>query len=79
MKTLSVGEFKAHFSKVLQDVQNGRQVGVSFGRKGEIVAVLVSPKDLVSSTGLKLGLLEGKARFRTRADYKMTDDEVFSS
>jgi len=43
MKTLSVGEFKTHFSEALQDVRKGKPVGVAYGRKGDLVAVLAPP------------------------------------
>jgi antitoxin (DNA-binding transcriptional repressor) of toxin-antitoxin stability system len=38
MKTLSVGEFKAQFSDVLEMVKAGETVGISFGKKKEPVA-----------------------------------------
>lgn len=79
MKTLSVGEFKTHFSKVLADVSSGISVGVSYGRKGALVAVLVPPKVALPQQGLALGLLKGTATFQRRANYKMTDEELLTS
>jgi len=79
MKTLTVGEFKSRFSAVLQDVRKGCSVGVSYGRKEELVAVLVPPDALKPASGLKLGLLANKARFRMNDDFKMSDEEFLSA
>jgi len=79
MKTLSVGEFKAQFSQSLQMVKQGKTVGVAYGRKGELVAVLAPPSLLTLSTGVKLGLLQGKAAFQAKAGFTMSEEEILSS
>ena len=79
MKTLSVGEFKTHFSEVLEDVRRGQPVGVAYGRKGELVAVLASPNHFLHKAGVKLGHLKGRARFQTKADFKISDKELLGS
>jgi len=33
MKTLPVGEFKAHFSEVLDEVRTGAEIIITYGRK----------------------------------------------
>lgn len=78
MKTLSVGEFKAHFSDALQMVRGGKKVGVTFGKSGQLVAIL-APPDSAAGHGLKLGLLKGKAAFRARPGFKMTDEDLIAS
>ncbi len=35
METLTIGEFKAHFSEVLKKVQEGKEVAISYGIKKE--------------------------------------------
>lgn len=62
---------------MLRDVRKGKQVGVLFGRKEEIIAVIVPDGTLELPTGLKLGLLEGEARIQAKVAYKMTDEESF--
>jgi len=59
MKTLSVGEFKTHFSEVLEDVRRGQPVGVAYGRKGELVAVL-APQPLSAQSRGEAGHLKGR-------------------
>ncbi len=41
METFKVGELKNKFSHVLQRVQAGEEIIISFGKKGEKIAVLV--------------------------------------
>jgi len=41
MQTMTVGHFKAHFSEVLDIVQHGQDVVISYGKKKEKIAVLV--------------------------------------
>jgi antitoxin (DNA-binding transcriptional repressor) of toxin-antitoxin stability system len=41
MKTMSVGEFKAHFSEVLEDIKAGIGIAVTFGRKKEVIGYFV--------------------------------------
>ena len=41
MQTMTVSEFKSHFSDVLDLVQHGEDVVISYGKKKEKIAVLV--------------------------------------
>ena len=74
MKTLAVGEFKSHFSEVLDDVKNGEEFVVCYGRKKEKVAVLV-PYEKYQKKPVKLGVLEGIATYKFHDDFGMTDEE----
>ena len=74
MKTMSVGELKTHFSKVLKEVEAGEKVAITFGKKKEIKAFLV-PKEAIMKPR-KLGLLQGKKYF-LRDDFGMTTAEEF--
>ena len=38
MKTLQVGEFKSHFSEVIENIKKGEEVAISFGKKKEKIA-----------------------------------------
>jgi antitoxin (DNA-binding transcriptional repressor) of toxin-antitoxin stability system len=76
MTTLSVGKFKAQFSLVLEQVQRGAMIGVRYGRTGKPVAVLVPPDRAPSPAARRLGPLAGRARFRVKAGFKMTDAEL---
>ena len=79
MKTLAVGEFKTHFSEALEDVRHGKTVGVSFGRKGRLVAVLAPPKLVLHQGGVTLGSLKKKASFRTKPTFKISEEDLLTS
>jgi antitoxin (DNA-binding transcriptional repressor) of toxin-antitoxin stability system len=78
MTTLTVGEFKARFSDILEQVGRGEMVRVCYGRTRKPVAVLVPP-ECAPAAARKLGPLEGKAKFRVKAGFKMTDAELLGS
>jgi len=39
MKTMSVGEFKTHFSEVLEQVKAGEEIAVTYGKKKKWLAI----------------------------------------
>jgi prevent-host-death family protein len=41
MKTLPVGEFKTHFSEVIDDVRAGEEIIITYGKKRVRVAVII--------------------------------------
>ena len=73
MKTMSVGEFKAHFSEVLEDVKAGIGIAVTYGRKKEIIGYFVP--DLEENNERKIGMLDGKAEIIFKDDFKITEEE----
>ncbi len=78
MQTMSVGHFKANFSQVIDFVQHGEDVVISYGKKKEKIAVLV-PYDRYGGKPQRiLGLLADKATFAISADFKINDDELLS-
>ncbi len=79
MNLLPVGEFKAKFSEVLQQVQQGASFGITYGKDKKKVAMVVPYKEYVQKTKFKLGLLEGKASFKIHENFKMTDEEFLNS
>lgn len=74
METMSVGEFKANFSQVLKRVLAGEEIGISYGKRKEIVARLV-PKTKDKRPRRKLGIFEGKGKVKFSAGFKMTEEE----
>ncbi len=77
MKSLTVGEFKAQFSEVLELVQQGESVGVLFGKNKKPVAKLV-PMTRAKKKKRKLGILEGKGSVIFADDFKMTEEEFIN-
>jgi antitoxin (DNA-binding transcriptional repressor) of toxin-antitoxin stability system len=78
MQTMTVGEVKAHFSEVLELVQKGEDVVISFGKKKEKIAVLVPFVSYQGKPQRQLGLLAGKATFTLKDDFAVNDDELLT-
>lgn len=77
MKSLPVGEFKARFSDLLEEVQQGETIEIVYGKKRTPVARLVpvngsEPK----KEKRKLGAFEGKVKYVFADNFKMTDEEL---
>ena len=75
MKTLPVGELKAQFSEVLEQVKQGESVGILYGKKKRPVAMIVPYAETEAKAERKIGLLDGKTEIRFADDFKMTEDE----
>ncbi len=78
MKTLAVADFKSRFSEVLEEVKQGEEFIVCYGRKKEKVAVLV-PYEKYHKKPVTLGVLEGIATYKFHDDFDMTDEEFIGS
>ena len=76
MTTHTVGEFKARFSAILGHVRRGEMVGVRYGRAKKPVAILVPPERAPTVAPRQLGPLAGKAGFRLKPGFKLTDAEL---
>ncbi len=82
MKAMTVGELKAQFSQALDDVQNGEDIQVLFGRVKKSVAVITSVEKFAKQDTQKnpqkrsIGLYENKASFSEIGDGKITHEEL---
>ena len=74
MKTMTVGEFKTHFSEVLEEVKAGNTIEVTYGKKKD-VAGYFSPKNDKPKAKRVLGILEGKGTAEFAPNFKMTLEE----
>ena len=79
MKTLQVGEFKRKFSEILDQVKDGEEITITFGKKKEKVAVMIPYEKFSRRNKRKLGILEDKASFKIKDDFEITDDEFLNS
>jgi len=75
MKTMSVGEFKAHFSEVIEQVKAGEKIEVTFGKKKEVIGYFI-PEVQKETKKRKLGILDGKAKVTFHDDFKMSAEEL---
>ena len=77
MKKMSVGEFKTHFSDVIEEVKAGGKIAVTFGKKKEVVGYFL-PEIPNGQAKRKLGILEGKASVTFHSDFKISEEEFLS-
>jgi antitoxin (DNA-binding transcriptional repressor) of toxin-antitoxin stability system len=75
MKAMAVGELKTHFSEVLQEVRQGKKVGILYGRVKKPVAMIV-PYQEENKSERKIGILDGKATIKFMDDFEMTAEEL---
>lgn len=79
METFNVGELKSKFSNILQRVEAGEEIIISFGKTGKKIAVLVPYDKYISNKPRPLGLLKGKARCTIKDDFQITDEDLLRS
>ena len=72
---MAVGELKAHFSEILEEVRQGEKVGILYGRAKKPVAMIV-PYSEEKKAERKIGILDGKASVQFSDDFKMTAEEL---
>lgn len=75
MQQLTVGQFKAQFSQILDKVLQGESIGITYGKSKKKVAALVPYNKCTVNKRIKLGILEGKASFKIKRGFKMTEEE----
>ncbi len=75
MITMAVAELKAHFSKVLKDVQQGQTIGIIYGKARMPVAMIVPYK--AEQTGKReIGILDGKVKIEFMDDFEITEENL---
>lgn len=76
MKTLTIGNLKAQFSRVIEDIKHGEEITIAYGKKCEKLAVIV-PISKFKTKKRKVGILKNKASFKLK-NFKITDEELLS-
>lgn len=79
MKTMTVGEFKTHFSEALDAVRQGETIVVSYGRNHQKVAAMMPYAELKQLEKRPLGLLKGKAAVKFAEDFALDDESLLSA
>ena len=75
MKSMAVGEIKANFSEILEEVKFGKKIGILYGRKKKPVAMIV-PYNEGKKTQRNIGILDGKVTINFKDNYEMTAEEL---
>lgn len=79
MKILPIAQIRANLSALLREVESGDEIGISFGRKKEPIAVIVPISEYRRIKERSLGTLESKATVGFTDDWSMTDEELLKS
>jgi prevent-host-death family protein len=79
MKSIAVGEFKAQFSSVIKELQEGHPITITYGKKRTKVAVLVPYDQFVKSAERQIGVLQGKASYVMHNDFTITDEAFLTA
>ena len=79
MKTMAVGELKAHFSEVLEEVKKGHSVAVGYGKRKTRVAVIIPYDEYEATAARRLGVMEDRATYKVKKGFSISDDELLSS
>lgn len=75
MKTMTVGEFKAQFSEVIEQVKAGEKIAVTFGKKKEVIGYFTPETQIAKKNKRILGVLEKKAVAVFDQNFEMTEEE----
>ena len=74
---MTVAEFKARFSEVLDAVRQGESIAVTYGRSKRTIAVFQPPAK-GKKKARPVGLLDGKVSFKVGGDFEIDDSELLS-
>ena len=77
MKQMTVGEFKAQFSSVLDEVMSGNSIQILYGRAKKPVAQLTKIIEQPKRKKRPLGLFEGKATYWEDESFEITPEWLF--
>jgi antitoxin (DNA-binding transcriptional repressor) of toxin-antitoxin stability system len=73
MKALTVAQIKTHFSDVLTRVKNGENVKILYGKSKKPVAIITPIENI--NIPRSIGIMDGKATFKTKGKGKISEEE----
>ena len=76
MKTMTVGEFKTHFSEVIEQVKKGEEIAVTYGKKKEIIGYF-KPEVKVIKRERSIGLFDKMEGYFMADNFCETTEEEF--
>jgi antitoxin (DNA-binding transcriptional repressor) of toxin-antitoxin stability system len=78
MKTITQNEVKANIFKILEMVKNGEDILIKGEDSKENLAVIIPYKKYKVKVDRQLGILKGKASYKLKEDFKITEEELLS-
>lgn len=77
MPTVNVLEAKTHLSRLIDDVESGREREIIIARKGK-PAVRIAPLEAPEKQGVKIGLAKGKYTPLSWEEEKALNEEIIT-
>jgi antitoxin (DNA-binding transcriptional repressor) of toxin-antitoxin stability system len=77
MKQMTVGDFKAQFSSALEQVMQGEEIQILYGRAKKPVACFSKINEAPKRKKRPLGLYEGKASYWEDESFEITPEWLF--
>lgn len=78
MKTLTQNEVRKDIFKILELVKNGEDILIKGEQNQENIAVIISYKKYKNGKDRTLGILKGKASYKIKDNFKITDEELLT-
>lgn len=78
MKQMTVGDFKAHFSSVLEEVMQGEEIQILYGRAKKPVARFTKYTESSKRKKRPLGMYNEKASYREDENFEITPETLFN-
>lgn len=79
VKMMTIGELKARFSEVLEQVKQGETVVICYGKQKEKVAAIIPYHQLIPAAERPLGLLQERASCTLHDDFAVSDEEFLNA
>jgi antitoxin (DNA-binding transcriptional repressor) of toxin-antitoxin stability system len=79
MRTMTTADFKAQFSSVVDDLKNGNEVVITYGREKKPLATIVPQSKMQKPNfSIELGDLKTAGWTYTLKDFDMSEEELLS-
>jgi antitoxin (DNA-binding transcriptional repressor) of toxin-antitoxin stability system len=73
MRAMTVAEVKTNFSDILIRVKGGENIKILYGKSKKPVAMIVPIENI--NNPRKIGILDGKAKFKINGNSKISEEE----
>lgn len=78
MKQITKNEIKDNFFNILKMVQNGENIIITGNQGQEKLAVILPYTKYIPKNERVLGQLKGKAAYKIKEDFKISDEELLA-
>ncbi len=79
MKTKTVAEVKTHLSALLKEVKSGSEIGITFGKSKETIAVIIPVNKHQRLKNGGFGILAGKVNYEIKPDFKESENDFLGT